>query len=59
MITVSDLTNNVDVQVQVHYCYYDYDYDVRVETCYDSVGGKEIKYMYCENDEIWIEVEND
>ena len=58
MMTVGKFLNcGVDIQVEVHYYYYDYDKDERIEITKKEASDKEMKYMYCENDEIVIEVE--
>ena len=59
MINVYDLVNNVDVQVAIHFYYYDYDKDERIEITQKEAMDKEIKYMYCENNEICIEIESE
>ena len=59
MLTYNDLRKNIDIQVQVHLCWYDYDTEERVFGTEEELGDKEIKYMYTEHDEIFIEVETE
>lgn len=57
-MTYNDMINNcVEFQVAVHLCYYDYDTDERIEGNVEELGNKEIRYMYTEDNEIYIEVE--
>lgn len=51
------LDGGIDFQVQVNFYYYNYDKDERIPMTEKEAKNKEIKYMYCENDEIVIEVD--
>lgn len=56
---IYELLNNVEIQVTIHFCYYDYDKEKRIEITEEEAEGKEMRYIYTENDEIYIEVDND
>ena len=56
MLRVYDILDNSEVQCSVHYCWYDYDSFERIEIPESKARGMEVKYIYCENDELWIEV---
>lgn len=57
---VRDLLNEIEIQVQIHIVRYDEQKYERVELDPedDEVRDSEIHYMYCENDEIYVEVED-
>lgn len=57
---VRDLLNEVEIQVQIHIVRYDEQKYERIELDPedDEVRDSEIRYMYCENDEIYAEVED-
>ena len=56
MLKTYELLNNVEIQVAIHYCYYDFDSEERIEITHKEACDKEIKYLYCEDNEIYIEV---
>lgn len=48
----------IDVQSEVCICYYDYKQNKRIDITDDpDCEYREIKYIYCENDVIFFEVE--
>lgn len=57
MLTTRDLLYNCCIQQQVHYCYYDYEKEKRIEISAKRAADCEIRFLYSENDEIYIEVE--
>ena len=54
---VYELLINVDIQNQIRFCYYDYEKEERIEITREEADYKEIRYLYTENDEIYIEVD--
>ena len=54
---VYDLVNNIEVQGQINYCYYDYEKEERVIIDVVDATFRDIKYLYAEGGEIFIEVE--
>ena len=52
-----ELLDNIEVQGVKHYCYYDYNKEERIEITYKQAYDKEVKYLYCEDNEIYIEVD--
>ena len=62
MYTLQDLlTSGVDIQSEYKVCYYDYDNDIRVCLKEDELQpymGKTIRYLYCEDNILYIEVES-
>lgn len=60
MITVGQLLNNVEMQGETKICYFDYDKCERIEVPESAeIYDKNIKYMYPENDTIYIEFDNE
>lgn len=59
-MTVNELLENIEIQTEVVICYYDEDKNERIELqrC-EEIGDKEIKYMYVDNDSIYIEIDID
>ena len=53
------LSKGIDIQCTVVYCYYDWNKDKRIICKYKDIADKEIRYMYCEENCIYIEVENE
>ena len=51
------LDSGIDIQVAVHYYYFDDGKQERVEISSENAMDKEILYMYCEHDELCIEVD--
>ncbi len=49
--------NSIDVQTEVHFYYYDYELDERIEIDLSTARYREIRFIYCENNELCIEVE--
>ena len=57
-MTYNDMIwNSIDVQSDVHFYYYDYAHDERIEITMEKAQDKEIRFIYCENNELCIEVE--
>lgn len=56
MLCVYDILDNAEVQCAVHYCWYDEDAFERIEISEAKARGMEVKYLYVEDDELWIEV---
>lgn len=56
MLKTYELLNNVEIQVAIHYCYYNFDLEERIEITKAEATDKEILYIYCEDNEIYIEV---
>lgn len=54
---LSDFLENVDIQSEYQVVYYDEDKNERVEISDEEASDKEIKYVYVENDILFIEVE--
>ena len=59
MLRVYDILDNAEVQCSVRYCTYDYDSDQRVELSEKKARGMEVRYIYVEDGELWIEVESE
>ena len=51
------LLESVEIQSDVHFVYYDYDKCERYEISKEDVSGKEIRYLYVDDGELYIEVE--
>ena len=59
-MTYSDMRNQgVDIQCQVIFCFYDYDAERRKILSAEEAADREIKYIYTEDDAIYIEVEGE
>ncbi len=58
-MTVNKMINNIEVQGECHYCYYDYNKECRVEITRKKALKYEIKYLYCEDGELYIEVDKE
>lgn len=56
MLRVYDILDNSEVQCGVHFCWYDYDAFERIEISEAEARGLEVKYLYIEDGELWIEV---
>lgn len=57
-MTYQDLTRaGIEIQCQVVLCYYDYNKDKRIPITREEAADREIKYMYVEDDAIYIELE--
>ena len=57
-MTIRDLILNcIEIQGERHYCYYDYKKECRIETSEKEAMDDDIKYIYCEDGELYIEVE--
>lgn len=59
MLRVYDILDNSEVQCSVHYCWYDYDSFERIEIGEAEARGLEVKYLYIEDGELWIEVDRE
>ena len=58
-MTVSYFLDSVDLQSEFCVCYYDYNTDTRQPISRADAADKEIRYMYAENEIIFIEVDNE
>ena len=57
-MTIRDLyQDNVEIQSEIVYCYYDYDSYERKMITQDEAKEKDIRYIYCENSKIFIEID--
>jgi len=57
-MTYQDLIRaGIEIQCQVVLCYYDYIKDMRVPITRDEAQNHEIKYIYVEDDTLYIELE--
>lgn len=56
---LNDFLNNVEIQVSYRVCYYDYDSNERVFVDSLHYGERTIRYIYVENDEIFIELDDE
>ena len=57
MLFVYDILDNSEVQCGVHFCWYDYDAFERIEISEAEARGMEVKYLYIEDGDLWIEVD--
>lgn len=56
---VYELLNKVEFQNEIIFCYYDYmDFERKIITR-EQANDKDVKYIYVEADELYIEVDND
>lgn len=56
-MTIRDIQNdNIEIQGSVNYCYYDYEAEHRVFITRKEAADREIKYLYCEDGQLYIEV---
>lgn len=59
-MTVSELLENIEIQTKVVICYYDDEKNYRIEVQRnEEINDKEIKYMYVDKGEIYIEIDID
>ena len=59
-MTVLDfIDSGIELQGEFVYCYYDYDKCERVIITALTAADKRIKYIYCERDTLYIEVDNE
>ena len=57
-MTYSDMRGQgIDIQCQIVFCYYDYEAERRKALTAEEAAEREIKYIYTEDDAIYIEVE--
>jgi hypothetical protein len=57
-MTIRDMQNaGIEIQGSVNYCYYDYEAEHRVVITPEEAADREIKYIYCEDEKLYIEVE--
>ena len=54
---VYELMINVEFQNQIYFCYYDYDKEERIKITREEADYKKVRYIYSEDNEIFIEVE--
>lgn len=56
-MTITDFCYaGVEIQSEIVYCYYDYDNEKRVNITRQKAREYDIKYMYCEDNTLYIEV---
>ena len=53
------LTNIIEIQCEVIYCYYNYLKDERFIITKEMAANMDIRYIYIENEKLYIEVNND
>ena len=53
------LTNVIEIQCEVIYCYYNYLKDERVIITEEEAADMDIRYIYIENEKLFIEVDNE
>lgn len=53
------MIKNVEIQSEAIYCYYDYEKEERIVLTDLEALHKPIKYIYCEKNTIYIEVESE
>lgn len=59
-MTYKDLYSScIEFQCETTFCYYDYEKEKRIIITQQEAENKEIKYIYIENDSLFIEVEID
>lgn len=59
-MTIRDLILNcVEIQGECHYCYYDHENERRIEISVEEAMDYDMKYIYCEDGELYIEVEKE
>ena len=56
---VYELFNNIEFQNEIIFCYFDYENFERVIITKEQAINKNVKYIYVEADELYIEVDND
>lgn len=59
MTTTELFSAGIEIQCEIVYCYYDYDAEKRKEITYDEAKEKGIRYIYCEDSKIFIEVDKE
>ena len=52
-----ELLDSVEIQSDVHFVYYDYEECERHELTEDEAKGKEVRYLYVDDYELYIEVD--
>ena len=52
-----ELLKSVEIQSDVHFVYYDYEKCERYEISKEDASGKEIRYLYVDDGELYIEVD--
>lgn len=59
-MTLRDLYSaGIEIQGPVVYCYYDHEHECRVEIAKEEAVDLEIKYLYCEDGKLYVEVEKE
>lgn len=59
-MTIRDLILNcVEIQGKCHYCYYDNENERRIEISAEEAMDYDMKYIYCEDGELYIEVDKE
>lgn len=54
-----ELLDGVELQNEVKFVRYDYEHEVRVEITEDQAAYRDIRYIYSENDVLFIEVDSE
>ncbi len=54
-----ELLDGVEFQNEVKFVRYDYEHEVRVEITEDQAAYRDIRYIYSENDVLFIEVDSE
>lgn len=54
-----ELLDNIEIQSDLCIVYYDYENDKRVQLTENEAQDKEVRYLYSENDCLFIEIEKD
>lgn len=54
-----ELLTDIEFQQEVHIVYYDYEKEERIETTREKADYNEVRYLYSEEDKIYIEVDNE
>ena len=56
---IFELLENVEIQCEAIFCYYDYLKCERIVITKEQAQDKDIRYIYVEADELYIEIDND
>ena len=52
-----ELLESIEIQSDVHFVYYDYEKCERYEISKEEASGKEIRYLYVDDGELYVEVD--
>ena len=56
MIRVYDILENIEIQCDVRFLVYDSDAETVIELTEEKARAREVKYMWCEDDVLVLEV---